>query len=130
MKMFREMLRAKVHRVTVTEADLDYEGSLTQDGDLMEAAGLVSYEKVDIYNITRGTRLSTYMIEGEPGSGVCCVNGAAAHLASVGERIIVAAYASVPEAEAPLHRPRIVLVDERNRIRTVRREERSRTRVP
>ena len=127
--MFREMLRAKVHRVTVTEADLDYEGSLTLDTELMDAAGLVPYEKIEVYNIARGTRFSTYAIEGERGSGVCCVNGAAAHLASAGDRVIIAAYCSVPEAEALAHRPQIVLVDEKNRIRQVKREEREGARV-
>ena len=127
--MFREMLRAKVHRVTVTEADLDYEGSLTLDGALMEAAGLLPYEKVEVYNVARGTRFSTYAIQGETASGVCCVNGAAAHLASTGEKLIVAAYAAVPEGEAPTHRPVIVLVDDRNRIREVKREEHAGTRI-
>jgi aspartate 1-decarboxylase len=121
--MYRQMLRAKVHRVTVTEADLDYEGSLTLDRDLMDAAGLVPHERVDVYNITRGTRLSTYVIEGRVGSRCCCVNGAAAHLAGVGDRLIVAAYTMVPEPEVRCHRPTIVLVDEDNRIRELKRGE-------
>ena len=115
--MFREMLRAKVHRVTVTDANLDYEGSLTLDRALMDAAEIVPFEKVEIYNVTRGSRFSTYVIEGERGSGVCCVNGAAAHLAAAGDRIIVASYSSVPEESLASHKPVIVLVDARNRAR-------------
>lgn len=126
---FRQMLRAKVHRIRVTEADLHYEGSLTLDRELMEAADLVPFEKVDVYNITRGSRLSTYVIEGEAGSGVCCVNGAAAHLAGVGDLLIVAAYASVPEDRVRQHRPKIVLVDERNRPRGTKQQESERARV-
>lgn len=128
--MKRELLRAKVHRVTVTEADLEYEGSLTLDRALMDAGGLVPFEKIDVYNVARGTRFTTYLIEGERMSGVCCINGAAAHLAGVGDRVIIAAYAAMEEGEIEGHRPRIVLVDEQNRVREVKSTERARVRVP
>ena len=127
--MFREMLRAKIHRVVVTEADLDYEGSLTLDADLLDAAGMVPFEKIEVYNVARGTRFATYALEGRRGSGVCCVNGAAAHLASPGDRVIVASYAVIPEADVRSHRPKIVLVGEGNRIREIKSEEREGTRV-
>lgn len=127
--MKREMLRAKAHRLTVTEANLDYEGSLTLDLALMEAGGFVPFEKVDVYNVTRGSRFTTYLIEGERGSGVCCVNGAAAHLAGVGDSIILASYATVEESEIASHRPRIVLVDAKNRLREVKSIERAGARV-
>jgi aspartate 1-decarboxylase len=119
--MKREMLRAKVHRVTVTEANLEYEGSLTLDAGLMEAGGFVEFEKIDVYNVERGTRFTTYLIEGERGSGVCCVNGAAAHLAGAGDAVIIASYATLDETEVAKHRPVIVLVDAENRIREVKR---------
>src|SRR5262245_28714438 len=118
--MLREMLRAKVHRVRVTEAVLQYEGSLTLDRDLLDAADLVPFEKVEVYNVTNGARFTTYAIEGERGSGVCCVNGAAAHLVTVGDLLIVCAYAQVPEAEVRDWRPRIVLVGAENRIREIK----------
>ena len=118
--MKREMLRAKVHRLTVTEANLDYEGSLTLDAALMDAGGFAVFEKVDVYNVSRGTRFTTYLIEGERESGVCCVNGAAAHLARAGDSVIVASYAAVEESEVEGHRPRIVLVDAKNRVREVK----------
>ena len=114
--MKREMLRAKVHRVTVTEANLEYEGSLTLDRTLMDAGGFVPFEKVDVYNIARGTRFTTYLIEGERTSGVCCVNGAAAHLAGVGDLVIIASYATLEESEVEGHRPKIVLVDEKTTV--------------
>ena len=120
--MLREMLRAKVHRATVTETEVNYEGSLTLDGTLMKAAGMIPYERIDVYNADSGTRFSTYLIEGEPGSGVVCVNGAAAHLARPGERIIVAAYAAFSPEEIAAHRPTVVLVDSANRVKEIRRE--------
>jgi aspartate 1-decarboxylase len=121
--MKREMLRAKVHRMRVTEANLEYEGSLTLDSALMEAGGFVPFEKVDVYNVTSGTRFTTYLIEGARDSGVCCVNGAAAHLASVDDLVIIASYAAVEESEVREHRPIVVLVDEENRLREVKRGE-------
>jgi aspartate 1-decarboxylase len=110
------MLKSKIHRARVTHADVDYEGSLTLDSSLLEAADILPHEKVHVWNVTRGTRLITYAIAGEPGSGVVCVNGAAAHLARPGDLIIVATFAQLNDAAARGHRPRVVFVDERNRI--------------
>ena len=108
--MLRTLLKSKIHRATVTEADLHYEGSITIDSSLLEAAGLVEYEQVDVYNITNGQRLTTYAIVGEAGSGVICMNGAAAHRAKPGDRIIIAAYAQFDEAEVAEHKPRVIVV--------------------
>ncbi len=117
------MLKAKIHRATVTRAHLDYEGSVTIDRTLLEAAGILPYERVEIYNVTRGSRLATYAIEGEAGSGAIEINGAAAHLAGPGDLVILAAYCEMSPAEAPAHRPRLVFVDERNRISETRSAE-------
>jgi len=127
--MKREMLRAKVHRVKVTEANLEYEGSLTLDLALMEAGGFVPFERIDVYNVANGARFSTYLIEGERGSGVCCVNGAAAHHAAVGDPVIIASYVSVEDSEIATHKPMIVLVDEKNRVRQVKHTEAAAVRV-
>jgi aspartate 1-decarboxylase len=127
--MYREMLRAKVHRATVTETNVNYEGSLTLDASLMKAAGMLPYERVDVYNADSGARFSTYLIQGEPGSGEVCVNGAAALLAKPGERVIIAAYAALSPEEIPAHRPTVVLVDRANRILEVRHDIVSGTRV-
>ncbi len=116
--MRREFLRAKIHRATITGTEIDYEGSLTLDRRLMEAVGLAPFEKIDVYNLANGARLSTYVIPGDPASGVVCLNGAAALLASVGDRVIIAAYASLEEHQIGAHVPRVVLVDETNRIVT------------
>ena len=110
------MLKAKIHRATVTRAHLDYEGSVTIDRDLLEASGILPYERVELNNVTRGTRLATYAIAGEPGSGAIEINGAAAHLAGPGNLVILAAYCDLTPEEAPAHRPRLVFVDGRNRI--------------
>jgi aspartate 1-decarboxylase len=115
--MQRFMLKSKLHRATVTHADLDYEGSLTLDRDLLEAADIVPFEQVHVWNVTRGTRLWTYAMEGERGSGVVCINGAAAHLAQPGDLVIVATFTELDDAAARRHRPTVVLVDERNRPR-------------
>ena len=120
--MQREVLRAKIHRATVTEADLEYEGSLTVDVALMEAAGMSTYERIDVYNITNGNRFSTYLIEGPRDSGTICVNGAAAHLASAGDCIIITGYGLATAEELKTHKPRVVTVDDKNRIRHVLRE--------
>jgi aspartate 1-decarboxylase len=112
--MRRPFLYAKVHRVIVTEANLDYEGSLTLDQNLLDAAKLLPYQKVEVYNVTRGTRLSTYLIAGPRGGGDCCANGAAAHLVKPGDRVIVAAYVDLEEHELAGYEPRIVLVKEDN----------------
>jgi aspartate 1-decarboxylase len=112
----RSMLKSKLHRATVTHADVDYEGSLTLDRRLLEAADILPFEEIHVWNVTRGTRLRTYAMEGPPGSGVVCVNGAAAHLARPGDKVIIATFTQLDEAAARLHRPRIVLLGEGNRI--------------
>ena len=115
--MRRTLFKSKIHRATVTHADLEYEGSVTLDGALMRAADILPYEKVAIWNVTRGTRLETYALEGPAGSGVVCVNGAAAHHNKPGDLIIVATFAEMDEAEARVHQPAVVLVDGQNRIK-------------
>jgi aspartate 1-decarboxylase len=113
----RSMLKSKIHRATVTHADVDYEGSLTLDLDLLEAADILPHEEVHVWNVTRGTRLRTYAMVGERGSGVVCINGAAAHLAKPGDLVIVATFSEMDDATARAHRPKVVLVDDKNRIR-------------
>lgn len=115
--MLRTILKSKLHRVTVTQADLDYEGSLTIDENLMDAADLVPHEKVDVYDITNGARLSTYVIPGPRGSGTIGVNGAAAHLVKPGDLAIICSYVQLPDAEAREYEPRLCFVDARNRLR-------------
>ncbi len=115
--MRRNVFKSKIHRATITEADLDYEGSVTIDADLMSAAGIVNWEAVHVWNVTRGTRLVTYAIAGPPGSGTICINGAAAHLNRPGDLVILATFAELDDAEARLHVPTVVLVDERNRVK-------------
>lgn len=114
--MRRTLLKSKIHRATVTEANLDYEGSVTIDRALMDAADVVEHEQVDIYDVTNGSRLTTYAIPGPAGSGVICINGAAAHLVQAGDLVILATYAEYDEAELPRHRPRLVFVDAENAI--------------
>jgi aspartate 1-decarboxylase len=114
--MRRSMFKSKIHRATVTHADLDYEGSVTIDQDLMDAAGIWEFESVHVWNVTRGTRLHTYAIKGERGSGVICINGAAAHLNKPGDKVILATFAEMEEAEARRHVPQVVLVDDENRV--------------
>lgn len=123
--MLRHFLLGKIHRAVVTRADLDYMGSITLDPLLIEGAGFLENEKVDIYDVTNGSRLSTYVIPGRPGSGEVGVNGAAAHLVHAGDLIIIAAYGWMTEAEAAGHRPKVVFVDERNRITALERAERT-----
>ena len=113
--MRRTLFKSKIHRATVTHADLEYEGSVTIDEDLMTAAGIWEYEAVHVWNITRGTRLQTYAIKGQAGSGIICINGAAAHLNQPGDRVILATFAEMDEAEARAHVPNVVLVDAQNR---------------
>jgi aspartate 1-decarboxylase len=115
--MKRTLLKSKIHQATVTDADLNYVGSVTIDQDLMDAADLVEYEQVQIYDITNGSRLTTYVIVGEAGSGEICINGAAAHLVKPRDLVIIVAYAEYEDEEIPGHKPRVVLVDEQNRIR-------------
>ncbi|MCR9291829.1 MAG: aspartate 1-decarboxylase [bacterium] len=115
--MHRKFLRSKIHRATVTQADLDYEGSLTLPPNLMRAADIQGYEAVHVWNVTRGTRLETYAIEGEEGSCDICANGAAAHLIQPGDLIIVAAFAyQMDDKQAHPVEPRVVFVDESNRM--------------
>ncbi len=114
--MLREMMKSKVHRATVTQADLHYVGSCTLDGTLMEAANLLPGEKVDIVDITNGNRLSTYIIEGPRDSGVVGINGAAAHLIHPGDLVILIAYGMLDDTEAKTFEPSVVFVDSDNRI--------------
>lgn len=114
--MQRFMLYSKIHRATVTQADLHYVGSLTIDCDLMDAAGLLSGQQVDVVDVDNGNRLTTYAIEGERGSGVMCINGAAARLIAPGDTVIVIAYAAMEDAEARTFQPHVVFVDRDNRI--------------
>ena len=106
--MLVQVLKSKIHRVTVTEADLDYIGSITIDSNMVEAANMIENERVDIYNITNGERFSTYVIKGEPGSGVIGINGAAAHKAHVGDLLIIASYAMMDFEEAKKHTPTVI----------------------
>lgn len=111
-----EMLKGKIHRAVVTQAELDYVGSITVDENLLQAAGILEYEKVQIADINNGNRFETYTISGEAGSGMICLNGAAARCVSVGDKIIIMAYARYNEQEAKNHKPAVVFVDETNRI--------------
>ena len=113
--MMRVMLRAKLHRMTVTETNINYEGSITIDKSLIRAADILPGERVQVVNINNGARFETYVIEG--GSGIVCLNGAAARLAAPGDKVIVIAYAMVEEADAQKFKPKIILVDERNKMK-------------
>lgn len=115
--MYRTMLKSKIHRATVTEADLHYVGSITVDADLMDAADLLPGEQVAVVDVTNGARLETYVIEGERGSGVIGINGAAAHLVHPGDLVIVISYAALPDTEAKAFVPKVVFVDDANRVR-------------
>ncbi len=112
----RTMLKSKIHRASVTEVDLDYEGSISIDRSLMEAADILPFEQVDVLNINNGARFSTYAIEGERDSGVIGINGAAARLAIKGDLVIIVSYSTVPNDEAMTIKPAIVLVDRQNRV--------------
>ncbi len=118
--MQRTLLKSKIHRVTVMEADLEYEGSITIDRDLMDAADMNEYEQVHIFNVTNGHRFVTYVIEGGRGSGDICVNGAAAHLAKKGDILIVASFSAYNEAECMVHSPKLVYVDGANKITKIK----------
>jgi aspartate 1-decarboxylase len=113
--MQRTLLKSKIHRVHITDANLNYEGSLTIDSDLMEAANILPYEQIKIYNIYNGARFDTYAIAGPAGNGDICLNGAAARMGAPGDLIIIATYANYNEAETATHKPIIVLVDSQNR---------------
>ena len=110
-----EMLRAKLHRGTVTDADLNYEGSISIDPKLYRAAGMLEYEKVDVLNITNGARLTTYIINGKEGE--ICLNGAAARLAHKGDKVIICTYCSLDMEEAKKHKPNVILLDDENKIK-------------
>lgn len=113
------MFKAKIHRATVTMAELYYEGSITVDKELLEAADIIPYEKVQVVNLNNGNRLETYALEGEAGSGIICLNGPAARLGTVGDEVIIITYSQMDEIEAKMHKPKIVLVDKQNKIRQI-----------
>lgn len=114
--MILTMLKAKIHRATVTEANLNYVGSITVDKHLLQESGILPFEKVQVVNINNGERFETYTIEGEAHSGVMCLNGAAARLVQPGDKVIVMAYAQMTPEEAKTHKPTILLMDDRNNI--------------
>ncbi|HLO26771.1 MAG TPA: aspartate 1-decarboxylase, partial [Geobacteraceae bacterium] len=120
--MDRKMLKSKIHRATVTGADLHYEGSITIDLDLMEAADIIPYEAVCIWDVDNGSRFETYAIEGERGSGVICINGAAARMVAPKDLVIIASFVSMENEQALQHEPKLVFVDDKNRILPTRRE--------
>ena len=117
--MQREMLKSKIHRVTVTEAELYYEGSITVDKDLLEAADILPYEKVQVLNFNNGSRIDTYTIEGPAGSGTICLNGPAARFGSVGDEVIIVSYVHLPDEDVKKFKPKVVLVDKKNKITKV-----------
>lgn len=121
--MYRRMLKSKIHRAHVTEADLNYEGSITISQELLEASNILPYEAVHIWNVTAGTRFETYAIEGAYKSHDICVNGAAAHLVTPGDIIIIASFVQVIEAQCSAHLPIAVFVDEKNNIKEIRPEQ-------
>lgn len=114
--MHLTMLKAKLHRGRVTHAELHYEGSCAIDSKLLEAAGILEFEQINIYNVSNGERFTTYAIQAEPGSGVISVNGAAAHKARVGDTVIIAAYGTMDAAAARVFKPRLIYLNEQNRI--------------
>ena len=110
------LFKSKLHRATVTHADLDYEGSVTISGELMDAANILEHEQVHIWNVTQGTRMVTYALRGDDHSGIICINGAAAHHASPGDKVIICTFAEVPAEEAVTWKPKVVLVKEDNKM--------------
>ena len=117
------MLKGKIHRATVVQAELDYVGSITVDTELLEAAGILEYEKVQIVDVNNGQRFETYTIAGEKGSGIICLNGAAARCVSVGDKIIIMSYCEVNSDEAKDHRPKVVFVNDENQVDKISRYE-------
>ena len=115
--MRRTMLKSKIHRATVTQANLEYEGSLSIDANLLEASDILPFEEIHVWNVTNGTRLTTYAMEAERGSGMICVNGAGAHLIHPGDLVIIATYTQMKTRQAREFKPTIVLVDEKNQIK-------------
>ena len=120
--MLLKLLQGKIHRATVTQADVQYEGSITVDQNLLEATGILEHEAVQVWNVSNGQRFETYTIKGMAGSGVVCVNGAAARLVSPGDLVIIAAFRQFTEQEASRHLPNLVFVDNHNHIREIRPE--------
>ncbi|RMG52442.1 MAG: aspartate 1-decarboxylase [Gammaproteobacteria bacterium] len=120
--MMITLLKAKLHKVHVTHSELEYEGSCAIDGDLLDAAGILEYEQIQIYNLANGERFTTYAIRAEHGSGTISVNGAAAHKANPGDRVIICSYAQLDAAEAARFRPTLVYVDSDNRIKRIGNE--------
>ena len=121
--MVNIMLKGKIHRATVVQAELDYVGSITIDEELMEAAGIYEYEQVQIVDINNGARFETYVIAGEAGSGMICLNGAAARMVSVGDKIIIMCYAGMSPEEIKENPPKVVFVDDKNKIKRITRYE-------
>lgn len=115
--MFRNMMNGKIHRATVTEANLNYVGSITIDEDILDAVGMIANEKVQIVNNNNGARLETYIIPGPRGSGVICLNGAAARLVQVGDTVIIISYVLVPEDRISAHKPKVAIMDQHNQIK-------------
>jgi aspartate 1-decarboxylase len=118
--MKRTFLKTKIHRAVITQDNLDYEGSLGLDESLMKAADLFPFEKVEIYNVSNGERFATYLVKEEKGSGIVAVYGAAAHKARAGDKVIIASYAIIDEDEIDFYVPKVVLVDDRNRIKEIK----------
>jgi len=114
--MFRTLYKSKIHRATITQTELDYEGSITIDIELMEAADILAGEKLEVFNLNNGARFSTYAIEGKRNSGIICVNGAAARLAQVGDKVIIISYVLLADKEAKNLKPKVIFVDEKNRL--------------
>jgi len=119
------MLKCKLHRATVTEANLNYEGSITIGRNLCDAAGLNANEKVDIYNCDNGNRLATYVIPGD--DGVICLNGAAARLVSEGDKVIICSYGMLDDKEVSSHKPTVIFVDENNKVKDIKNQEKAKT---
>ena len=115
--MIRVMMKSKIHGATVTEANLRYTGSITIDKNLLKASDICAFERVQIVNLNNGSRVETYVLEGAPGSGTICMNGAAARWAEVGDKVIIISYALLSKAELRRHHPRVLFVDERNRAK-------------
>ena len=120
--MRRRMFARKIHRATVTVADVEYEGSVTIDADLLDASGILEWEEINIWDVTNGARLTTYVIAGPRGSGVIGINGAAAHLVHPGDKVILATFVDMDESEAASHEPTVVFVDDDNRVKELRAE--------
>lgn len=114
--MFRTMMKAKIHRARVTEADLNYVGSITIDSDILKQVDILPHEKVQVVNNNNGARLETYVIPGEAGSGIICLNGAAARLVQKGDTVIIVTYAMIDERELVTHKPKVAIMDEQNKI--------------